>query len=353
MGLFKRVSAQQGQPAQQAPMTPNTTNSPGVPNLSAEIQRQLQTARSRVFSYSDYVKQVDCTVCGAPKRLPSKTAYLYCDNCGTLIDYDFRAANFDTNAALTNQVFQYLFNPVKTELEKAIVLRDKDRYRELLRPVYEEWLRQVPMAASPRATSDEEFREGTISYFVEGSIVREFNPQIKGVGDRLIAATNGIRRHPQPDGSVLVDESIWPVAQLYKQQMELTYQLIKEAGVLELEPEHTPVDIQLRMEYSVFCQNWLPKIPAPMVDQFLGFFGIRNEYAKATITDAQTRKCGNCGDELMTVPGAQAVVCESCGKKLDIAGGEVPCQNCGAPLSFPVGVSAIDCPYCHTGTHRV
>jgi hypothetical protein len=41
------------------------------------------------------------------------------------------------------------------------------------------------------------------------------------------------------------------------------------------------------------------------------------------------------------------------GRKLDIAGGETPCQNGGAPLSFPVGTSALECPYCHTGTHRV
>jgi LSD1 subclass zinc finger protein len=50
---------------------------------------------------------------------------------------------------------------------------------------------------------------------------------------------------------------------------------------------------------------------------------------------------------------AAATVAESCGRKLDIAGGETPCPNCGAPLSFPVGASGVECPHCHTGTHRV
>ena len=82
-------------------------------------------------------------------------------------------------------------------------------------------------------------------------------------------------------------------------------------------------------------------------------FGLSGEYSKVDVTDAVTKKCGNCGDELKTLPGATAVVCESCGRKLDIAGGEVPCQTCGARLSFPVGVSGIECPYCHSATHRI
>jgi len=346
MGLFKQLSVQKIIIA---------ANSPAAyvpPNLGEEIQRQLKTARSRVFAYSDYVKQVDCTRCGAPKRLPSKTAYLYCDHCGSLIDYDFRLANFGTNAGLTNQVFLYLVAPVQAELERAIARNDKDRYRQLLRPVYAEWIRQVPQAVSPRATSDEDFRRRTVGYFVECMVVREFSPQTHALGHQLEAATSAVRRIPQPDGSVLVDESIWPVAQLFKQQMDLGYRQLRETGVLDLEPEQTPLDVQLRMEYSVFCQNWLPKIPPADVDRFLAFFGIRNEYAKANVAGALTRKCGGCGDELMTVPGAQAVICESCGRKLDIAGGEVPCQNCGAPLSFPTGASAIECPYCRAGTHR-
>lgn len=350
MGLFKRVSVQQ------VPIRPNTGNSPDAyanPNLSAQIQQQLQTARARVFAYSEYVKQAECTRCGAAKQLPSKTAYLYCDHCGTLIDYDFRASNFGTNAALTNQVMMYLIAPVKNELDKAIVLGDKDRYRQLYWPVYAEWVRQCPMAVSPRANSDEEFRNKTIRYQVEGTIVREFSPQILRVGDELRAATNRVQRIPLPNGDYYVDEHIWEVATLYKKQMELTYQAIGEAGLLDLEPEQTPVDIQLRMEYSYFCQNWLPKIPPADVDRFLDFFGLRGEYRKATITNAETRKCGTCGDQLHTVPGAQAVVCESCGTKLDIAGGQVPCRQCGAALTFPVGVSAIDCPYCKATTHRV
>jgi len=107
------------------------------------------------------------------------------------------------------------------------------------------------------------------------------------------------------------------------------------------------------MEYSTFCQGWVPHLAPADGERLLAMFGLTGEYQRANVTDAQTKRCGSCGDELKTMPGASAVVCESCGRKLDIAGGEVPCQTCGAPLSFPVGTSRIECPCCKSGTHRL
>jgi LSD1 subclass zinc finger protein len=362
MGLFKRLSGQQvaidpkSSDSANSPSTP--AHSPGVPDLSGvpdlteELKRQLKNARARVFAYSDMVKQVDCARCGAPKQLPSKTAYVYCDHCGALTDYDFRIGNFDTNAALTNQVFAYLVAPVQPALDISSATGDKQRYRSLLTPVYAEWVRQCPQANSPRATSDPDFQQRQVNYLVECMVARDFDKSTAQIGQQLVAATRALQRIPQPDGSFYVSDGIWQVAALYKQQMEMSYKLLEDQGVMALDPEEAPVAVWLKMEYSYFCQNWLPKIPPADADRFLDFFGLKSEYSKMNVTTAETKKCGGCGDELKTVPGAQAVVCESCGKKLDIAGGEVPCQNCGAPLSFPVRTSAIDCPYCHTTTHR-
>jgi hypothetical protein len=324
-----------------------------VPDLGAEIRRQLQHAGPRVFTYSDYVKQVNCPECGGAKRLPSKTAYLYCDYCGSLIDYDFRAGNYGTNAALTNQVFAYLMTPVQPATAAAVAAGDRDRYRQLITPVYTEWIRQCPQAVSPRANSDDEFRRRAITYFVEGMVSRDFDPTLTRIGEQLQAATDQVRRIPQADGTWLVDDSIWPVAELFKRQMQMGYRLLRDNGVVELEPEHTPIEIQLRIEYSYFCQNWLPKVPPSQADRFLAFFDLTAQYRKVDFTGVRTRKCGCCGDQLRTVPDAHAVICESCGRKLDIAGGEVGCSRCGAALCLPVGVDAVECPYCRAAARRV
>jgi LSD1 subclass zinc finger protein len=356
MSLFKRNTVAKDNfsenelkttPARWAPPA-----APGVPDLSAELQRQLQTARARVFTYSDLVKQVDCVRCGAPKQLPTKTAYVYCDHCGALTDYDFRVGNFATNAALTNQVFAFLVGPVQPALDVCSATGDSERYRSLLRPVFAEWVRQCPQANSPRATSDPDFYARTVNYLVESSLARDLDAGARQLGRQLAAATMALRRIPQPDGTWRVGDGFWPVATLFKQQIEASYQACEARGVLALDPEQAPLSVWLRMEFSYFCQDWLPKLAPADADRLLDFFGLKNEYAKMTVATPETRQCGRCGDELRTVPGAQAVVCESCGSKLDIAGGEVPCRTCGARLSFPVGVSEVQCPYCHTATRR-
>jgi LSD1 subclass zinc finger protein len=102
MGLFKK------RPAQQAP---------AAPTVAESLQKLVETSgRPSLFAHSEFVKQVDCPRCGARKRLPSKTAYLYCDHCGSLIDYDFRLANSGTNAGLTNTVFHQLIAPVQGDI---------------------------------------------------------------------------------------------------------------------------------------------------------------------------------------------------------------------------------------------
>jgi DNA-directed RNA polymerase subunit RPC12/RpoP len=222
-----------------------------------------------------------------------------------------------------------------------------------MRPVYAEWIRQCPQANSPRCIGDQEFFERQLTYQLESSLARDFDKSTHQVAQQLVAATRALQRIPQPDGSFLVGDGIWQVAALYKQQMEQSYQVLKDNGIMALDPEGAPISVWLRMEYTVFCQNWLPHIPKADSERFLAFFGVNGQYSKVQITDTNTRKCAGCGDELTTIPGAQQVICESCGRKLDIAGGEVPCQNCGAPLSFPVAIGAIDCPYCHTRTQRV
>src|SRR5215469_7601351 len=95
--------------------------STGTPATIAEsIDQLVQSAgKPSLFAHAEFVKQVDCPRCGAPKRLPSKTAYLYCDHCGSLVDYDFRLANSGTNAALTNTVYHRLVAPAQLALSQA------------------------------------------------------------------------------------------------------------------------------------------------------------------------------------------------------------------------------------------
>ena len=339
MGLFKKRSAQQATAA---------------PTVAESLQKLVETSgQPSLFAHSEFVKQVDCPRCGARKRLPSKTAYLYCDYCGSLIDYDFRLANSGTNAGLTNTVFHQLIAPVQADLDRARAVGDTGRYRELLRGVYTEWLRECPQAASPRVKSDEDFRDRMAAYCAESQLRKDFDPSLAVLEQQMNAVIATLQRRPNGTGPWLVSDGIWQVAAMFKELIDKDYQMLGAAGVLAMDPDEAPPGVPVRMEYSTFCQGWIPHLPPGDTGRFLAIFGLNSEYARVDGTGAETKSCGGCGDELKTMPGANTVVCESCGRKLDIAGGETPCQNCGAPLSFPVGTSTIECPYCHTGTHRI
>ena len=76
-------------------------------------------------AYSRFIKRVNCSQCGAPKTLPSRTAYLYCDYCGSLMDYDFRLGNAGTNAGLSNTVYHRIFASVQAQMAQAKALGDR------------------------------------------------------------------------------------------------------------------------------------------------------------------------------------------------------------------------------------
>src|SRR5437868_10828287 len=94
-------------------------------NAAAGLPRTGDTLPVSLSAHSQFVKRVACSRCGAPKTLPSATAYLYCDYCGALIDYDFRIANADTNAGLTNTVFHRLMAMVQGAMAQAKARGDR------------------------------------------------------------------------------------------------------------------------------------------------------------------------------------------------------------------------------------
>jgi DNA-directed RNA polymerase subunit RPC12/RpoP len=331
---------------------PEPAKSSGLAGTVGEsLTRLVETAgRPSLFAPSAFVKRVDCPRCGAPKQLPSATAYVYCDHCGSLVDYDFRAANAGTSSGLTNTVFHQLVAPVQPALMLARVTGDVDRYRALYRDVYAEWIRQCPQAVSPRARNDEDFRARMVHYLVESTVGKDFDPTLSSLEQRLNVAISSLTRIPRGDQPWLVGDGIWPVADGFRQLMEATYQHLETIGVLALDPDESPAGLPLRMEYSTFCQGWVAHLAPEAAQRLLAMFGLAAEYTRVTVGSVVTRCCGGCGSELVTVPSARVVVCEACGRRVDVARGE--CRSCGSSICFPEGVTRLACPSCRALTQR-
>jgi LSD1 subclass zinc finger protein len=219
--------------------------------------------------------------------------------------------------------------------------------------VYAQWVQECPLAVSPRVKGDAAFREQFIHFQVECAVTKDFDPRQAPLDAQMAGQLAALQRLPQPGGAWRVAGPFWEYAQAYKQQMELVYALLQTTGVLALDPDQAPPGVPLRMEYSTFCQSWLPHLSAEDGQRLLEFYGLNAEYDQVQPTPTALHHCGGCGAPLHTVPGARQVVCEACGRSLDIAGGDVPCRQCGAHLSFPVAVNQVQCPYCQTDNRRV
>jgi LSD1 subclass zinc finger protein len=304
------------------------------------------------LAHPDYVKQVDCATCGTTKQLASATPYLYCDYCGALVDYDFRQAYADTSADMTNTVYHQLVDQVQGQLNIARARGDKARYRALLTGVFTSWISVCPQAVSPRAKSDREFAARMAAYCAESAACREFEPSLAALDRKMNAAIAALDRWPSDDGPWRVGEGIWRIATLFREQMQHTYAILGQRGVLALDPDQPPPGVPLRIEYATFCQGWIPHLASEDADRMLAYFELDGRYARPRVAGLRSTNCGGCGKELATLPNAEAVVCQVCGCKVDIAGGEVPCQSCRVSLSFPVAAKRIECPYCHKATDR-
>ena len=230
---------------------------------------------------------------------------------------------------------------------------DREACRALYRQVFSQWLQECPMAASPRAKSDAAFRDQMVVYLAECAVTKDFDPRQVPLDAQMAALVASLQRIPTPGGAWRVAGGFWPYAELFKKQMILTYDLLHQTAVDAMDPDHAPSGVALRMEYSTFCQGWLPHLSPADGERLLKLYGLDAEYDEYQPQPTDSHRCGACGAGLNTLAGARNVVCESCGRTLDINGGAVSCGKCGANLSFPVNVNHLLCPYCNTDTHRV
>ena len=323
------------------------------PGVSAGLPITGDALPASLKAHSQFIKRVNCSQCGAPKSLPSTTAYLYCDYCGALMDYDFRLANANTNAGLTNTVFHRLMALVQAPMAQARVRGDRDGCRELYCQVFSQWIQECPMAVSPRAKTDKAFRDQLVAYLAESAVTKDFDPRQAPLDAKMEALVASFQRIPTPGGAWMVSGDFWSYAGLFKQEMELTYALLHQTGVDALDPDKPPSGVAIRMEYSTFCQGWLPHLSPDDGERLLKMFGLDAEYEEMKPQPTDSRKCGACGTVLHILVGARKVVCETCGFTIDVGSEALPCRKCGALLSFPVSADHLLCPYCSTDIRRI
>lgn len=287
-----------------------------------------------------YVKRCTCSNCGAPKKLPSVTAYVYCDYCGELADYDLRRAS--ESDVPVGMDYANVVNGLQASCRSAQAAGDQAAYRGMQQQIYEAYVTTMPNAVSHRARNDERYRAALITYMAESAVLTAFEPELVALTAEMQQRVMGLRYV----GMMQVDPaSFWPMCDTLSRQIEATNRLARERGIDDLNPDHA-AHLNTKMACSGFCQGWLQMLPQDAAGQLLEWAGLTNEYVPIDVVDGQPRSCGGCGSAFTALPGATTMVCEGCGRKLDVGSAEIPCTQCGGTLTLAPGATEATCPFC-------
>lgn len=300
-----------------------------------------------------FVKKVNCHNCGGAKVKPSKTAYVYCDFCGGLTDYDFQKACENPQASMPGPAYEQLVKSLQADTQAARLAGDRETFRQIQTRIFDKWVELCPNAVSPRAKNDPEYRRQLVAYMANTAVVNEFDAKYQEFAAQVKAQTAQIQWTGAFPHTKASSETFWPLYETVIAQLEHSYTLLRAAGILDQHPDEAPESLQRKMTISMFCQGWIPWLAEQDSERMISESGVKGEYTKMEPKELSLRHCAGCGGELQVVPGAKAVLCEDCGTRIDCTSDEVNCKNCGGMMSFPVGIQRVNCPFCKTEASKV
>jgi DNA-directed RNA polymerase subunit RPC12/RpoP len=302
-----------------------------------------------VHPQTNFMRRCHCLECGGQKKLASPTAYLYCDYCGALVDFDVRAL-IRASGSITNPAeYAATMNEVGARSREALAAGDRDAYAQLRRRFYDAWLTATPKAASHRI-GDPTYRAALIDYLVAGALATDFDATYQAAAEPVKQGVLRLRRN----GMQIEADSFWPLLDAMLQQQEVATALAGAAHVPDLDPDRASTAIRRRIAVSALVQGWMTSLSPEAGEELVQRTGLQGDYKLVEpVSEGESRHCGSCGAEFTSLPGATVVVCDHCGHQLAVGSSEWPCQNCGGHVTMPVGAEETTCPYCRSLITRV
>src|SRR4051812_41113988 len=139
------------------------------------------------------VRKARCAMCGSAKATPTTSAYIYCDYCGQLMDFDVKRF-LDQAPKLSAE---HLEADRRTDKKIAGARGQKDRAKlmELYRQRHGRWLDAVGPAYSPRM-NDPEYRTQLVEYLAFQNTFSDLGtPRLKEVAKKVSKANSGFEMH--------------------------------------------------------------------------------------------------------------------------------------------------------------
>lgn len=295
-----------------------------------------------------FVKRVVCHACGAPKITRSATAFVYCDFCAALTDWDFQIAISDPASKLPGPAYEEIGRQLAKPLAKARKRGDEAAYLELQRRVFETYVTECPAACPPRC-AEPAYRALYVEYQAKIATIAAFDAESKRRVDVLQDATSRLAWRHDAHGDAKVEaKSFWRMYEALVASMADLPDGRAHPSYALTHPDGAPIALLRKMSMSMFVQGWIPFLPEGASDALLAKTGLAAEYVKAPAVPSHAATCGGCGKGMTIPDAAKRTLCEACGHVVDAGHAPLPCTGCGAALAVPEGKNTFACPFCKT-----
>lgn len=297
-------------------------------------------------------KRSVCPICGGHKTRPSATAYVYCDFCGALADYDFQKA-CEKPAERPGPAYEALHAELAPMIQTAKMRGDVATYRQLQMQLFDSFVTMTPASCPPRV-ADPRYRHAYVAYMAEGAVASGFDPVAAQHEANVTRVVQGLQfASPKPGVIKVSPQSFHAMVDAVFAQQDHLARLHEARGVYAMHPDKAPAELQRRIGISMFVQGWLPMLDEPSTQAFLQRAGFKHEYVEVDPPPGDKADCAACGNHIEILPGAKRVVCERCGQALEVGGERLSCQGCGSPLAPAEGTAIVTCPHCKRSFQRV
>jgi hypothetical protein len=290
------------------------------------------------------VRKARCPMCGSPKATPTTAAYIYCDYCGQLMDFDVK---------------RHLDQAPKPDPEKAARLakldkkingtrgsKDRAKLMELYRQRHTLTLEDAGVTFSPRL-ADLEYRAQLIEHMAFASVFSDIGtPRLKEAAKKLSKANQGFEMHEKHGRTVIVPESLWPIIDAQREAAEVYRAEMASFPDPVAHPDgDIPPAVAAQIAASIYIVGFMTMVDDQTAQELLRRTGLESGYEQVPDPELHQMFCGHCGSKQQVVAGARRVLCTSCGKGSEV-GHTASCHGCGAKVTIGVGKQSAVCGHC-------
>jgi DNA-directed RNA polymerase subunit RPC12/RpoP len=278
----------------------------------------------------DRIRAYRCFTCGAPKRIAPRTAYVHCDFCGTLFDYDVEIMMLEHEGTDHEDLLEKLINGVRPQLREAFRASDWPRYREHWRWVYSTDMALWPRAWSPRI-GDPTYREAMLGFVVGTCIARnQRGPADRAAQERCEVVTTNVQDEIARGDRNAIARALFAWMPARMAALEEETRVYDRAGLFAIHPDGLTAASHWQINRGLVALQWKPLVAADVFGEVLERSGITTATTRAEPIAIDQASCGCCGGKLLVVAGSRALVCESCGHRLEPGERAFACPTCGA-----------------------